>query len=170
MLVGRAGQDRPYATMEPTRGLPARCRMSPSDLAQFIEQYHQSIDAIVRGDPEPQMRLWSRGDDVTLANPLGPPVLGWDRVKEHLERAAASAREGEPLSYEPIAEYATAELGYNVELERTRAKFDGADELTPISLRVTTIFRREDGEWRIVHRHADALTGPRSAASVAEQS
>jgi ketosteroid isomerase-like protein len=144
--------------------------MSPSDLAQFIEQYHQSIDAIVRGDPEPQMRLWSRGDDVTLANPLGPPVRGWDRVKEHLERAAASAREGEPLSYERIAEYATAELGYNVELERTRAKFDGADEMTPISLRVTTIFRREDGEWRIVHRHADALTGPRSAASVAEQS
>ena len=97
-------------------------------------------------------------------------MLGWDRVKEHLEAAAASAREGEPLSYEPIAEYATAELGYNVELERARAKFDGADELTPISLRVTTIFRRKDGEWRIVHRHADALTGPRSAASVAEQS
>jgi hypothetical protein len=46
--------------------------MSPSDLAQFIEQYHQSIDAIVPGDPEPQKRLWSRGDDVTLANPLGP--------------------------------------------------------------------------------------------------
>ena len=43
--------------------------MSPSDLAQFIQQYHHSIDAIVRGDPEPQKRLWSRGDDVTLANP-----------------------------------------------------------------------------------------------------
>ncbi len=143
--------------------------MSPSGLAQVIEEYHQSIDAIVRGDPEPQKRLWSRGEDVTLANPLGPPVLGWDRVKEHLERAASSVREGEPVSYESISEYSTAELGYNVELERTRAKFDGVDEMTPVSLRVTTIFRREDGEWRIIHRHADPITTPRSAGSLAEQ-
>ena len=57
---------------------------------------------------------------------------------------------GRALSYEPIAEYATAELGYNLELERTRARFDGADELTPIALRATNIFRREDGAWRIV--------------------
>jgi hypothetical protein len=81
--------------------------MSPSDLAQVMEEYHQSMDAIVRGDPEPQMRLWARGDDVTLANPLGPPVRGWDRVKEQLEAAAASVREGEPVHYERISESAT---------------------------------------------------------------
>jgi hypothetical protein len=120
--------------------------VSPSDLAHIIEEYHHSIDAIVGGDPEPQKRLWSRGDDVTLANPLGPTVLGWDRVKEHLERAASSVRDGEPVSYESISEYSTADLGYNVELERTRARFGGADEMTPVSLRVTTIFQREDGE------------------------
>src|SRR4029453_15545622 len=108
--------------------------MAQSELAEVIEEYHRTIDAIVTGDPEPQKRLWSRGDDVTLANPLGPPVRGGDRVKGHLERRGAAARGGEPLSYERIAEYATAELGYNVELERTRARFDGADEMTPISL------------------------------------
>ena len=42
----------------------------------------------------------SRGDDVTLANPLGPPVRGWGQVEEHLEQAASTAREGEPLRYE----------------------------------------------------------------------
>jgi len=70
--------------------------MSASDFAQVIEEYHRTIDAIVTGDPEPQKRLWSRGDDVTLANPLGPPVVGWDRVVEHLESAAASVREASP--------------------------------------------------------------------------
>jgi hypothetical protein len=51
--------------------------MAQSELGAVIEEYHRTIDAIVIGDPEPQKRLWSRGDDVTLANPLGPPVRGW---------------------------------------------------------------------------------------------
>jgi hypothetical protein len=46
--------------------------MAQSELAQVIEEYHRTIDAIVTGDPEPQKRLWSRGDDVTLANPSAP--------------------------------------------------------------------------------------------------
>ena len=63
---------------------------------------------------EPRKRLWSRGDDVTLANPLGPPVRGWGQVEEHLEQAASTAREGEPLRYESISEYSTGDLGYNL--------------------------------------------------------
>ena len=115
---------------------------------------------------EPQKRLWSRGDDVTLANPLGPPVRGWGQVEEHLEQAASTARECEPLRYESISEYSTGDLGYNLELEWTRAKFGGAEEMTPVSLRATTIFRREEGEWKIVHRHADPITTTQPAESV----
>ena len=135
--------------------------MSGSELAQVIEEYHRTIDAIVTGDPEPQQRLWSRRDDVTLANPLGPPVKGWGQVRQYLEQAASTVRDGEPVSFEPISEYSAGDLGYNVELERTRARFDGSDELTPVALRVTTVFRREAGEWRIIHRHADPITTPR---------
>jgi ketosteroid isomerase-like protein len=112
---------------------------------------------------------WSRGDDVTIANPLGPPVRGWGQVEEHLEQAASTAREGEPLRYESISEYSTGDLGYNLELEWTRAKFGGAEEMTPVSLRATTIFRREEGEWKIVHRHADPITTTQPAESVIQQ-
>ena len=56
-----------------------------------------------------------------------------------------------------------------VEIERGRAKFGGADEFASVSLRVTTIFRREAGEWRIVHRHADPITAPRPIESVLER-
>ena len=72
-------------------------------------------------------------------------------------------------SYERISGYSTADLGYNVEIQRTRAKVGGSDETTPISLRVTTVFRREDGEWRIVHRHADPIAAPMPIESIAEK-
>jgi ketosteroid isomerase-like protein len=42
----------------------------------------------------------------------------------------------------------------------------GADEMRPSSLRVTTIFRREDGDWKIIHRHADPITAPRTIESI----
>lgn len=142
--------------------------MSASDFQQVMERYHEALDVFVTGDPEPVKRLFSRRDDVTLANPLGPPARGWNEVAKATGRAASQIREGEPCRYERISEYVTAELAYNVEMERTRAKVGGAEEMAPISLRVTTIFRREDGEWRIVHRHADPITAPQSIESIVE--
>jgi len=143
--------------------------MSSSDLAQVIEQYHQALDAFVKGDPEPAKKLFSRRDDVTLANPLGPPARGWTQVEQTMERAASHYREGEPTRFERISDYATADLAYILEIERGRMKVGVADEMAPVSLRVTTIFRREDGEWRIVHRHADPITSPRPPESITEQ-
>ncbi len=58
---------------------------------------------------------------------------------------------------------------YTLEIERGRMKVGGDDEIVPVSLRVTTIFRREDGGWRVVHRHADPITAPRPIESVLQQ-
>jgi ketosteroid isomerase-like protein len=143
--------------------------MSRSDLSQLIEDYHRTIDAFVAGNPDPQKRLWSHRDDVTLANPLGPPAKGWNQVEAILEQAAASVRDGELIGVESISEYWTEDLGYNLELERTRSKLGGMEERTTISLRVTTVFRREDGEWKIAHRHADPTTTSRTIESLAGQ-
>jgi ketosteroid isomerase-like protein len=144
-------------------------RMALSDLAAFVEQYHRSVAAFVAGDPEPQKRLWSRRDDVTLANPLGPPARGWGQVEAALDRAIVQLREhpSEVVGVERVSEYATADLAYTVEIERTRMELGG--EQASVTLRVTSIFRREDGAWRVVHRHADTVTTPRSLESLAER-
>jgi len=139
--------------------------MVDSDLAAFIERDHQALNAIVKGDPELKKKLYSRRDDVTLANPFGLPARGWHKVAETLERAASQLREGEALAFERISEYATADLAYIVEIERYHGKV-GTGEAAPNALRVTTVFRREDGKWRIVHRHADPITGPRPPESI----
>jgi ketosteroid isomerase-like protein len=55
-----------------------------------------------------------------------------------------------------------------VEIERFETKVAGADEISPVALRVTSVFRREDGGWKLLHRHADPITAPRLGESVLE--
>lgn len=140
--------------------------MGEIDLEQVMEKDHRALDAFAKGDPNPKKEMFSRRDDVTLANPFGPPARGWKQVEKTLEYAASQLRDGEAIRFERISEYVTPDLAYIVEIERYRDKVGGADEIAPISLRVTTIFRREDGQWKIAHRHADPITTPRPPESI----
>lgn len=140
----------------------------PSNLNQFRDLYHKSVEAFIQGDPDAQKPLWSARDDVTLANSLGPPAKGLDRVCQVMDSASAQISGGEGYTFDSIAVVETADLAYEVGIERNRAKLGDAAAKVPISLRVTTIFRREDGEWKSVHRHADPITEERSIQSVAQ--
>jgi ketosteroid isomerase-like protein len=140
--------------------------MLPSDLLPLIEDYHRSSDAFTKGDPEPLKSLYSRRDDVTIANPFGPAAHGWQKASETITRAATHYRDGEALGFDRIADSASADLAFMHEVEWLRSKIGGTDQLVPVSLRVTTVFRREDSRWRVIHRHADPITAPRAAASI----
>jgi ketosteroid isomerase-like protein len=139
------------------------------EVDELIEQFHLASDEFLKGNPEPVDKLWSRREDVTLANPFGPPVRGWDEVAKVTEHAASQVRDGELVSVEIIAKHVSAELAYVVEIERPKAKLGGSEDITPFALRVTMIFRPEDGGWKIVHRHADPITTPQPAESVIQE-
>lgn len=134
--------------------------------AQAVEQYHRAVGEFVKGNPEPQERLWSHRDDVSLLNPIVPIAHGWQQVAQGLESAASQVRDGEVTSVENKVTYVTPELGFIVDFERTRARLGGRQDIASFELRVTTIFRREDGEWKVVHRHADPITTPQSIETV----
>jgi ketosteroid isomerase-like protein len=143
---------------------------SVDDVDRLIERFQQALGEFVKGNPEPDKELFSRKDDVTLANPLGPPVRGGDEVSKTIEHAASTIRDGEIVGFETISKLMTDELAYVVWIERVEAKMGTNDEVTPFALRVTMIFRpEEDGAWKIVHRHADPITTPQPAESVVQE-
>lgn len=131
-----------------------------------LEEYHRAGREITNGNPEVYKRLYSRRDDVTLANPFGPPVRGWSEVSATLDRAAGNYRDGEAVGFENVSTGIGSDMAYTVEVESYRARVGGASELEAVAIRVTTVFRREEGTWKVVHRHADPITGPRPAESV----
>jgi ketosteroid isomerase-like protein len=133
---------------------------------ELLEEYHRALGEIIKGNPDVYKAMISQRDDVTLGNPFGPFARGRAAVEKRLEGAASNYRDGELAGFEQIAKYETPELACLVEVERYQAKVGGAKELAPIALRVTSIFRPEDGAWKVVHRHADPIATERPAESV----
>jgi ketosteroid isomerase-like protein len=132
--------------------------MSASEVDQLIEEQHLALDAFVKWNHEPLTQLLSRGDDVTLGDPFGPFVRGYEQAVETMKRAATNYRDGEASGFDQLSRHVTADLACIVEWERYTAKVAGQQDVTPVSLRCTSVFRRENGGWRLVHRHADPIT------------
>ncbi len=155
------------------------------DVDQLIEQYQLALHEFVKGNPEPAMQLFSHREDVTLANPLGPPARGWDEVTKTIEHAASNIRDGQISGFDVISKLVTPELAYTVWIERQWAKMGARQDVTPVeqleskvgekeditpyALRATMIFRPEEGVWKVVHRHADPITTAQAAESVIQE-
>ncbi|MFN8624272.1 MAG: nuclear transport factor 2 family protein, partial [Chloroflexota bacterium] len=75
-------------------------------------------------------------------------------------------RDGEIVGFEEVSRHVSDGLACVVEVERFRAKVGETDDVASVALRVTSVFRWEDGAWRLAHRHADPITTPRAAESV----
>jgi ketosteroid isomerase-like protein len=141
--------------------------MEPTTLDEAVDASHQALAAIIRGDVEPFMALYSAADDITIGNPFGPFAAGHGATRAAGTRAAGNYTDGEIVAFERIATHETDRLACVVEVERFTVRLGGAVEVTPVALRVTSLFRREAGGWRLVHRHADPITAVRPAESVA---
>jgi ketosteroid isomerase-like protein len=135
------------------------------DLDQVVEQYHQALDEFSRGNPDPVKEFYPTRDDVAIANPFFPLTSGREQVVERLERSVQNFRDGE-VGFQNVLKWVSDELACIVELEEWRTKVGGREDVTPFTLRVTTLFRAEGGGWKVVHRHADPITTARPAESV----
>ena len=129
---------------------------SVKELEQVVQQYHRALDVLVRGRPEPFKALFSRADDVVLANPFGPAVQGWDDASAALDYASSRFSDGEASGFNRRGTYVTADLATIYEDEQGTLSLGGGP-VTAWVLRTTTTFRREGGTWKVVHRHADPI-------------
>jgi len=131
---------------------------SEPELGYFIARLEDATNGMLNGDASLWMELASHADDATLFPPFGGVARGWEEVGARYEAAAARQTPGSgSVSVEVLASGVSGELAYVVGLERSLIRLAGSDELRPGFTRVTHILRREDGEWRLLHRHMDHL-------------
>jgi ketosteroid isomerase-like protein len=106
------------------------------------------------GRPEPLKALWSHSDDVAIMGAFGGYERGWEQVSARLDWASKGIAATD-RSEENIVTVFGEDLAYTVNLEHMTRHAGG--EPRPYTLRCTQAYRLEDGEWKIVLRHADEL-------------
>jgi ketosteroid isomerase-like protein len=146
-----------------------RQNMAEESLDDFLGRYHEALGEFMRGNHEPARDMWSGREDITLGNPFGPFARGITEVEDAMKRAASNYRDGQAIGFDAIARYVEGGLAVIAEVERLESKVGGEDHISHFNLRVTSVLCREDGRWRLLHRHADAITTPQGAESILAQ-
>lgn len=100
--------------------------------------------------------VWSHREDVTTMHPMGGAQTGWDEVRASFEQAAGTMTDSHVELLDQRI-YAGEDLAYETGVERGSAKLAG--EPVEFEHRVTNVYRREDGRWKMVHHHTDVSPG-----------
>jgi ketosteroid isomerase-like protein len=111
---------------------------------------------VANGDVSAVKALYSRSAEATSFYGWGGYEKGWDAVSRRWDWAGQQFQAG-TVSYENVTTIVTAELAYTTDIETFRVRMAGMAEPTQWSNRVTHVFRLEEGEWRLLHRHANRL-------------
>ena len=144
----------------------ARAQAAPSALEAAIAESHKALASILSGDPSGYRKLVAERADITLGNPFGPYARGPAEVAKTLAGAAAKYHDGVVLGVDRVALYLNADFACVVEVEHDRAKVGASEAPADFNVRVTSVYQRGGGGWRLEHRHADPITTARPAESV----
>jgi ketosteroid isomerase-like protein len=121
-------------------------------LEEMVPQQVAAEQAIHNGDVQPRLALWSHRDPVTLFGAVLSGA-GWSELNAAFNAVASWFSDSAEYDFEVVAAGASGDLAYTVGFEHNNVKVDGQQRT--YTLRVTHVYRREDGQWKIVHRHAD---------------
>jgi len=128
----------------------------PDGLAEAIARLHAAMAKVANGDTSAIKALYAHSDDATSFYGWGGYEKGWEAVARRWDWAGRQFQGG-TVSYQSVSAVATGELAYTTDIETFTARMDGVERPVAWSNRVTHIFRRERGAWRLVHRHANRL-------------
>ena len=125
-------------------------------VSELLPKHIEAERRLHAGEAQPRMDLWSRNDPVTV---LGAKESGrgWAELEPMFEKVAGWFSEAITYDFELLAAAASGDLAYTVGYEHNEVVVEG--KRRRYTLRATHVYRREDGLWRTVHRHADVPPG-----------
>jgi ketosteroid isomerase-like protein len=124
------------------------------EVRQASEQFYAALNRTLDGDSSPMEQIWSHGSDVSVMHPFGDRMLGWDEVRDSWEQAAQAFSGGQVALDEMVVVPISEDAAYTLGTEHGQASI--GDATVGIEWRVTNIYRREAGGWKIVHHHTDS--------------
>jgi ketosteroid isomerase-like protein len=115
-------------------------------------QFYAALNRMLNGDAKPLSDIWSHGPAVTTMHPIGGRQVGWNEVRESWEQVARGATDGKVELKDQLIRV-LGDLAYEVGVEYPEFKLGG--EKVSGQIRVTNIYQREAGTWKMIHHHTD---------------
>jgi ketosteroid isomerase-like protein len=137
------------------------------DVDDLVKLMREAASAYIRGDIKRYFELMKHADDFTLMDPFGGEATRESVATEERLAALEDFFRGGECTLEVVQTYASGSLAVLVVVERQHGDVGGLPA-QDWSLRATLVFRRMDGGWHLVHRHADPLVHPISFDQLAE--
>ena len=135
---------------------------SPEDEVRAAStQFYAGLNQMANGDASGLAGIWSAAADVTTMHPIGGREVGWGKVKESFQQVAQAASDGRIRLDDQLIRV-NGDLAYELGVER--GALDLAGQRVAVDGRVTNNYRREAGQWKLVHHHAD--TSPAMVAVI----
>jgi ketosteroid isomerase-like protein len=126
------------------------------DFAAWTQsQLREAETALHNGDPRPRLAIWSTREPVSVLGAWRSAV-GQEALRALFHNLADTFSNCTSHVYEIVAADVVGDMAFTVGYERTQASING--EPRQYVLRVTQVYRREDGDWKVVHRHADTAS------------
>jgi ketosteroid isomerase-like protein len=122
------------------------------EVRQASDHFYTALNRMANGDAGPMMEVWSHTSDVSTMHPIGGREVGWEQVRGPWEQVASLAADSQ-ITLKDSQIWVVGDMAYQIGTEAGKAKFGGHS--ISVDQRVTNIYRREAGEWKIVHHHAD---------------
>ncbi|MFE5672124.1 nuclear transport factor 2 family protein [Agromyces sp. NPDC056523] len=111
--------------------------------------------AMMSGDDGPRRAIWSHIPPVSVLG-AWKNAVGREELVEAFEVLAGSFSDCTDWNLQLISYDVVGDMAYTVGFERMTASIDGRPRT--FTLRATQVYRKEDGDWRVVHRHADSVS------------
>ena len=121
---------------------------------QASAQFYTALNAMFEGETEPMKEVWSHAEDVTYMGPAGEILIGWDRVFAIWETQAAKMLGGKVKP-----EQTNVTLGKDLAIVNCYEVGENFVDGSPqrVSIRATNVFRKENGQWKMIGHHTDLL-------------
>jgi ketosteroid isomerase-like protein len=125
---------------------------SEDDVRAASQKFYGALNKMANGDSSSMAEAWSHGASVTTMHPIGGRQLGWEAVAESFAQVAKLASGGKVALTDQLIQV-VGEMAYEMGVEDGDVTLGGHP--VAIDHRVTNVYRREDGDWRMVHHHVD---------------
>lgn len=122
---------------------------------QAVKGFYDALAVIFRGDTSAMQKVWSQADDVTYMGPGGGYQEGPEAVLENF-RAQAEQKLGGEVNPENIRIWVGRDIAAVHNFEKGHC-VGPKGEAETVSLRATNLFRKENGDWKMISHHADLL-------------